>query len=314
MPKSLPTTMNSPIIELIPFSKIKLIVADLDGTLLELDGKLWEDICTMLRRIGRYRVLFTIATGRTYAGSESLIKKLRLSRKTPMVLYNGAIIAKPSKKEYIKKNIIPSDTLKQIINICQILPINLLAYYWTTESEKFFNPGNILDIGETVLGWSNNSSRPITEFNGQIINWQILSNNLVSSSPCTILIDMDNCKNHMETLERELNGIDTISITKSGGRYLEIRPRESNKWKAINFIIEQLGIMPNQVLALGDNENDIEMMASSGIGVAVHNSSPNIIQIADYLCTRDAAGGSLEVLRLVRAARRLDPGLGLLSH
>ena len=95
MPKLLPNYKEFDLDVLLPFSKIRLVALDLDGTLLksskpELPNKVL-DLANKLRYY-RYNVRLTIATGRTLIGARLLLDKLPIFNDTPIILYNGSLI------------------------------------------------------------------------------------------------------------------------------------------------------------------------------------------------------------------------------
>lgn len=309
MPKSLPSH-NVSVSELLPFSKVRLVVADLDGTLLQQDGQLWKKIREMRRNVSRYKVRFTIATGRTFTGVKPVTGLLESPGMLPMILYNGGVIVDPREGKLLQKMSLPVQRLQHILDIAKEWSVNVFAYYWITDDEMFFDPGIKLGAGEVVLGWSQSTIRPAFEFNGQPIGWQDEWRCPANASPCAVLIDVENCGLSREELYIQFARVPEVNVTKSGDRFLEIRPMGVNKWKGVLWITDKMGISPAEVLAIGDNENDAEMLKFAGIGVAVRNTPPSVSEFADYVCSRDAASGSIEVLRLIKVARRLSPGLG----
>lgn len=309
MPEALPSAIATPVSNLLPFAGIRLVVADLDGTLVGTEGRVWENFRSIIRSALHFRVRFTVATGRTLTGAKPLIDVLGLSRRTPVVLYNGGAVAYPHSGRLLQKVSLPAECLQEILTITAGWPVNVLAYYWISDDERFFAPSIDLEPGEIVLGWSRSGRMPATEFNGQVVSWQRSWEAPASVSPCAVLIDLQYCTGRAKDLLGRLASISGTAITTSGEQFLEIRPERSNKWVGLLSVAEHLRILPSEVLAVGDSENDIEMLTSAAIGVAVSNAPDTVVSVVDYVCSRDAASGALEVLRLVREARRLDPGL-----
>ena len=76
------------------------------------------------------------------------------------------------------------------------------------------------------------------------------------------------------------NGTNDVSISYF---YTEITNENVNKWSAIEFLIEKLGIKSEEVMAIGDNINDREMIENAGLGVIMRNSSPLMKSISDVI-------------------------------
>ena len=60
-----------------------------------------------------------------------------------------------------------------------------------------------------------------------------------------------------------------------------------NKWYAIEFLIDKLGIKKDEVIAIGDNVNDKKMIEEAGVGISMKGSSSKVTEIADYITTED---------------------------
>ncbi|GAF84205.1 unnamed protein product, partial [marine sediment metagenome] len=74
---------------------------------------------------------------------------------------------------------------------------------------------------------------------------------------------------------------------------------------ALEYVAKVLNLTQNQVLAIGDNDNDAEMLSWAGIGVAVNSASDLAESSCDYRANRGVIEGAIEVLDLVHEARRL---------
>ena len=99
-----------------------------------------------------------------------------------------------------------------------------------------------------------------------------------------------------------------IDVTTSGSSFLEIRPRGSGKAIALSFVASRLGLSSDRVLAIGDNDNDADMLRWAGVGVAVAAASEEAVASANYMCHYGVGRGVVEILRLIRSARRYYKG------
>ena len=78
--------------------------------------------------------------------------------------------------------------------------------------------------------------------------------------------------------------------------YTEITNKDVNKWTAIEFLINKLEIEPGEVVSIGDNLNDKEMVENSGLGVVMGNSNPKMKEIADVIVADNNSEGVLEAI------------------
>lgn len=297
MSKILPNYLND-VRSLKIFSRIRLVVIDLDGTLIQSGAyNLYDNILTLHREINhpRYGVRLTLATGRTLTGVSLLLNKLALPKSMPIILYNGSMILRSSDYKALFQKTIPHTSLCSVVDVAMRYKVPVLAYFFDN-SQKLDGYPN-----EFVLGWSKQRHTE-TEFNNMQVRWQ---EEMVEDAinPTSILIDISSILNELAELESSLTTIDHISWTRSGSSYVEIRPQGSNKAVALEHLAKLLELSREEILALGDNDNDAEMLSWAGIGVAVARASPAAKESSDYLCRHDVAGGAVEVLRLIKHAR-----------
>ena len=78
--------------------------------------------------------------------------------------------------------------------------------------------------------------------------------------------------------------------------YTEITNENVNKWDALQFLIEKLGIKPEEVMAIGDNVNDIKMIENAGLGIIMDNSAPYIKELADVVVADNNSDGVAEAI------------------
>ena len=78
--------------------------------------------------------------------------------------------------------------------------------------------------------------------------------------------------------------------------YAEILAKNTNKWSAINELIGRLGISKDEVIAIGDNFNDIEMIKNAGLGIAMNNGSPFAKEVAKIVAPSNNEDGVAKVI------------------
>ena len=99
-------------------------------------------------------------------------------------------------------------------------------------------------------------------------------------------------------MQAELKAVlgDEACIEKSKLRYLEVTHPEANKGSALNFLAEQLGIDRSQVIGIGDNHNDADLVKAAGFGIAMGNAVDELKELADYTSLSNNEEGVLHVL------------------
>lgn len=284
------------------FSKIRLIAFDLDGTLLQGDVSSLETIQTLRRSLAhhQYQVNLTLATGRTLAGVRPTLGRLSLPNGIPLILYNGSVIIRNGAFDELVKRTISNKSLRKIVHLTSEHPVRTLAYFY---QDPFFQLTAGRESCECVLGWT--TIEPVErEFNGMVVKWEKIRDVHENYSSSAIIIDPAGDLALAKSIESQLGKLDDITITRSGSGHLEVRPYGSNKGIALREVATSLGLSQENVLALGDSDNDAEMLAWAGIGVAISNGSTSALNNSDYVCRYGVAKGAVEVLRLVRNSRR----------
>lgn len=89
------------------------------------------------------------------------------------------------------------------------------------------------------------------------------------------------------------DGTDNIQIEYF---YTEITNKNVNKWTAIEYLLDKQKILPEEVIAIGDNVNDKEMIENAGLGVVMGNSSPQMKEIADIVVSDNNSDGIAEAI------------------
>ena len=281
-------------------SLIKLIVMDLDGTVLDYKDDHAEEIIALSRicsDLSKYNVLSMVATGRTLEGSKYIIDKLIGKTSVPIITYNGSLVVHNKNKLTLDQKFIEHSSIKEILSICkEYVDLKALFYYFED---------NTVSYDEYVTGWTKGECTE-TEFNKQIVKWvdsifDLIVNNKL---PSAILIDISNSHNK-EYIINATKQVKNISVTSSGNKYIEIRPKNSDKGNALQIVSEHLNLDRNEILAIGDNNNDVEMLTYSGIGVCMADASDAAKLSSNFITSSGAFEGVLEVLRLVKEINRL---------
>jgi Cof subfamily protein (haloacid dehalogenase superfamily) len=281
MPDFLPSWDTHDVDSLREFARIRLVAVDLDGTLLRVPG---GSVPPSIERLQRYRhIKLTVATGRALAGAENLADHLGIEKETPIVVYNGSLVVLRRVRRSLAIRYIPNEALKTIVEIGRHMQLAVLAYYC-----------------QSTGAWD----RPSVDFNGLPIRWCAEMDDAGERDSVAVLIDVRANPTGAAELKSTLAQVEGISCTQSSSAFVEVRPIGSNKAAGLQCVAEFLGLSSNQVLALGDNDNDIEMLKWAGIGVVVAGSSAGATATSRFLCRHGVVSGVVEALDLVHQANR----------
>jgi Cof subfamily protein (haloacid dehalogenase superfamily) len=298
MPQTVPGWQTD-VSELEAFSRIRLMAVDLDGSFVRPTARSVYPSLRDLHRsfaYGKYRIAVTVATGRAWGGAKPLVEDLSISKGMPIILYNGALVLENVTLGIIARRTIPRAAVDAIAGLCNPVPVKLYAYFFndpfTAAAHSVFVE-HVFALGKDV---------PELDINGlQVAPWCDLPDKLTN---CTAMLVEVRKGPKFDRLRLQLESIEEISCTKSSGQYIEIRPRGVNKGEALRDVARHLNISLDRTLTLGDNDNDAEMLALAGIGVSVMGASRIALESSRYVCRHGAAEGAVEIMRLLKHAKR----------
>jgi len=195
----------------------------------------------------------------------------------------------------LSHSFIPNDSFRKIIQISSNFCVKVIAYVCDADNSLENMPK------EFAFGWTS-LDKPKYEYNGMLVNWYDWDN-IQDICPSAIVIHTDGRPDTISAITYELNQLSSIIYT-LGGKYIEISPANCNKGVSTEYVAKFLNLSSEQVLAMGDNDNDASMLSWAGIGVAVESASDQAKKNSDYI-TKGVLDGVIEVLRLVKRAKYL---------
>lgn len=296
--KPLPNALSNPN-ELKPFAEVSLIAFDLDGTLIDKADALPGDRLAKLISTVSRNTHITLATGRTLNGVSKIINQLTDLNKIPLVLYNGSVLMSSLDKALITRREIERNSVRSILQSCENK--NVAAYIYSVDAEAPLI--NSAFSTESVYYLGSELNRPHKDYNQMdLLDFQSMDAETVKVVAMLVECFDPEAK---QKIESELRLIGGISVTASSKRYIEIRPAGSSKALALEELCNRLNITKDHVLAVGDNDNDAELLAWAGISVCVKNASPLARQTSKYYSSQGAGNAAIEVLEIIRRAKRL---------
>lgn len=269
----------------------KIAFIDLDGTLLNQYGMVDEETKKILKNVMNRGIDVVIASGRPLDSIKEIAKQIE--SKKYFISGNGSLIYDIQNDEIIYKETIKKEKALEIIKICKEnniyfniytdkeiiadeLKYNILYYYKENQNKDEQNRTKI-NIVEDVYKY-------IEETEDEILKITVCDDN--KSIFESILKKLKNVK-VIEILEvshmsRKLikKGNDTIEINYY---YTEIMSKDTDKWNAIQYLIDKLNINKEEVVAIGDNINDKKMIENAGLGIAMKGSTKEVIEVSDYV-------------------------------
>jgi Cof subfamily protein (haloacid dehalogenase superfamily) len=263
--------------------KYKLIVSDIDGTLVNSSRQISERTKVAIRKFQSLGGVFAIATGRIEESTKSYYDELQLS--SPAILYNGAKIVELRNNNCLMENILEEEHFRQAVKLLSELDCSAIVY---SSGKAYIRRMN--DTIKTYMEKDRVMCIQVDDFMS-----------CIEGKPNKILIIGNN-----SIFEKFLKAFESVcrvkpNTVRSEVNYLEILPRNTSKGEALKNLAELLSIPMEQIAAAGDNMNDFEMLKEAGLGIAVSNAAPKLLDAADLIAKSNDEDGVAEIIeRIIR--------------
>ena len=283
--------------------KYKLLVLDVDGTLLNDEREISKRTLAALLKVQQMGVRIVLASGRPTYGLMPLVKTLELGNYGGFVLsYNGCQIIKAQNGEILFERRINPEMLPYLEKKARKNGFAIFTYHDDTLITD--SPDNEYIKNEALLN------------NLKIIREDEFST-AIDFAPCKCMLVSDKEKALIgleQHWEKRLAG--TLDAFRSEPYFLEVVPCGVNKANTLGALLEHLGVTREEVIAVGDGVCDVTMLQLAGMGVAMGHSQDSVKVCADYVTTSNEEDGvALAVEKLILAeVRAAEVPLDLLNE
>lgn len=272
---------------------IKIVVSDLDGTLLNDDGSVGEETKKLIKELGRNDVMFSFATGRLHSAVIDLAHDLDINN--PIISLDGCVIKDVKSGKTIYESYLKTKYVKKAIKYAESYLLNIALCH---ADAIYYTEYNAL------------IPRLINKYGAKF--QQVDSYDDYLDKTLEIVYSGD-IKDSMEFVKDKFIFPYAVGCSPSffrsqrnpGLYYLEIRRAGSTKGKAFNRLLKHLRIKPTQAVVMGDWYNDISMFETNAIKVAVANAIPELIRRADHVTEgTNKEEGAAEFLEILLRAKK----------
>ena len=266
------------------FSKVKLVVTDMDGTLLNSKSEVSDRFFTIYKQLKKHNIQFIAASGRQYY---SIVDRFEdIKDEITIIAENGAF-AKHGDQELFSTEL-PFESISKSINILRklnnvyIVLCGKNAAYIETTDEKFINM-----------------------FKNYYSEYRIV-NNLNDIKEDTFFkiaaYHFDCSETHIYPAVKHLEN--ELQVIVSGEHWLDISHNNANKGFALNILQQKLGITKEETMAFGDYNNDLKMLALADFSYAMDNAHPNVISVSNFKTkSNDEFGVELVLEQLINSRK-----------
>lgn len=278
--------------------KCRCIALDLDGTLLADDGKLSEESRQALDEAVRAGVHVVVASGRAY--STLPLSVLSIPGIEYAITSNGAAVYRVPDSECICIHKLREQSVRDILSLVGRELEDPL--YEVFIDGTAYAPADYVADPEAygATGRSVSYVRSTRKPCGDLMAF--IEEHIHELDSLDIVMNDQKEKQRLWSLLEEK--IEHVYITASVPRFIEISDESSGKAPALSFVLEKLGISAEQTVAFGNADNDADMLAFAGLGVAVENATEKCRKAADKIIGSNNADGAAKEIR-----RILEEGL-----
>ncbi len=258
----------------------KLIAIDLDGTLLRSDSTISAESEAYLQQAVADGHVLTVVTGRSWASSLRYVRQLGIS--SPYIVHNGAWITDVS-AAILQLSPIAADAARDFWLYCNEKQI---ACTFTTTRGLYINRDDSHSI-ENHLAHEGTSPEVKTDRPPE-----------ADEPLLAICINSRDSETYLSVygqLSKRFG--QRLNIYRVGYNMINVAAPGVSKGRALEYLASHLSIPMDDVIAFGDNHNDVDMLQKAGTGVAMEGSDPETLAVADIVAPANNQDGVIAVLR-----------------
>ncbi|MER2138940.1 MAG: Cof-type HAD-IIB family hydrolase [Succiniclasticum sp.] len=260
---------------------IKLIASDMDDTLLNSKTKLSERNAAAIRKAIDAGIVFLIATGRMYVSVKPYADTLGLD--VPLVTYNGALVKGSKSGKVYYEHPLKLETALELLAYCKEKGYYIQSYQgdelWVKEATEF------------SAEYTRISGIPATPVGERLYHPETAPYKLLA------MTKPEEFQKVWQDIQQQFAG--KVVVTSSRDNFLELMEPGVNKWNAVKAVAEVYGIKPEEIMCIGDSNNDLSMIENAGIGVAVANAKPAVRAAAKLVTVSNDEDGVAQVIEQV---------------
>ncbi len=254
-------------------SNIRLVIADVDGTLVTQNKVLTPRAIEAVNRVRNAGIRFTITSGRPPLGMKVLIDALALTE--PIAAFNGGVLVHPD-LSVMSQSFVTPDNAAKVIEAMARHGLDCWVYTDRDWLVRDLNAPHVareqwtVKFAPKVVGDFTSHLERVAKIVG-------VSNDYAAVARCEADVQRE-CGNH-------------VSAARSQPYYLDVTHPDANKGHMVTVLSQALSIPPEQIATIGDMPNDVLMFQKSGLSIAMGNASPEVQRQAQLVTTSNEEEG-----------------------
>ncbi|MGW8426057.1 Cof-type HAD-IIB family hydrolase [Peribacillus simplex] len=266
----------------------RLLAVNIDGTLLQSNGRLNKSTKEAIDYVHQKGVHVALVTSRNYHSAKKVAKALKIN---PMIVaQQGAFVGASIEKPIMVKRISEELTVELVQMLekttCQILLIH----------EKY-SLGNRVNLPENLLGKSVmylNDQNIYAQNYVDDISEELIDQPMAPTKMDVIFSEKIDRNDMLKLIKKMFPEVDVILHP---GHKMTIVPKGVSKWSGVLYLADHLEVKRTEIVSIGDGLDDMEMIAGSGLGVAMGNADEEVRKVAKWVTRSNDQDGVAYMLR-----------------
>lgn len=262
---------------------VKLVAADMDGTLLDSSHNMPEDMADIIHEMNALGVRFAAASGRQYQSVKKLFDNIGVSEDMFFIAENGGIVCE--RGHILHCETIPEEDVHMLIDMLAEMPdVHIIlsgvesAYVSSAPADSEFGENAALYCESLTFS-------------------EDLHRSARTDRITKIAVYDPDAEHGCYPILKKLDG--KFNVVLSGTQWVDIVSRAADKGSALRFIAEHMGITAEEVMAFGDYLNDLSMIVYAGESCAMENAHPLLKQAAKHIVPSNDDKGVTQTIKKV---------------
>jgi Cof subfamily protein (haloacid dehalogenase superfamily) len=280
----------------------KMIAIDLDGTLLSPEGKVTKRAKDAVHQALSAGLLVCFATGRNWTESRTVVEAVE--HYATAVFAGGAMVVDTERDVTLHRMMMAPDLAREVSRRLEADGHAVMALQDTAVAGVDY-----LVTGEAALNQATSLWMGVTQAKVRRVP-RLADHDHAHTVRVGIVAPREDVERSKLSLEEALGGRimqQSLSVPAYGVEVLEVFDPAVNKWQGILHVAGHHGIRPEEIIAIGDDVNDVPMLRNAGLGVAMGNARPEIQTVAKRVIGTNAEEGLAEFLEELVEGRKVKP-------
>ncbi len=269
----------------------QLLALDVDGTIVDPAGQISPAVQQAVAEVQARGLQVVLCTGRRFRTALPVAQTLGLTH--PLIVHNGALVKAPDSGETLYHCYLSPDIYRQSLDVLSQVSSPMLYI------DAFHDGIDIVTAHSDQTHPFQHAYLQATQQHCQIVP-DVSDLPLQGVVMMSIMAEESRLKafrsDVQATLGRQAH-VNVLANKSYQGSILEVLHPSVSKWHALHHFASQRGIAASQIIAVGDDANDLEMIRHAGLGIAMGNAIDDVKAVADYITLSNAEAGLAYALR-----------------